>query len=439
VEDVVLRIDKTSSRIRLLPIAVLCAAGLVAAACTSSGSPSGGNGGGGTGHSSGGKSKSESHTSADAGLSISPATGSKRVNPAKGITVTATKGKIKSVTVTGDPVTGSLNSAGTAWHSKWTLPVDATLTVTATAVDQSGQTVKETSKFTTLNPPATFTTMIFEGYQQTYGVGMPILLEFSHPITNKAAVERSLQIKTSKPVAGAWYWDTDTTLAFRPRQYWPAHTTVSFVGHLNGVEGAPGVYGMHTLTQQFRIGRSLIVVASTTSHKMKLYRDGKLFRTWPISSGRPGDNTPNGTYLTIEKGNPVLMKGPGYALEVPWSVRFTWSGDYLHDAYWSVNQQGFTNVSHGCVNMAPADAEFYYKMERPGDPVTITGSPRSGKWDNGWTYWFLSWSRILSGSALHKAVLAGPGGSSFVGPATLTAATGSAPVDQPAPRNSWAG
>ena len=436
VEDVVLRMDKTSSRIRLLPIVVLCAAGLVATACTSSGSPSGG--GTGSGHHSGGKSTSNSPKPADAGLTISPATGRKDVNPAKGITVTATKGKIKNVTVTGDPVTGSLNAASTAWHSRWTLPVDAKLTVTATAVTPSGETVKKTSTFTTLNPSATFTTMIFEGYQLTYGVGMPILLEFSHPITNKAAVERSLQITTSKPVAGAWYWDTDTTLAFRPRQYWPANTTVSFIGHLNGVEGAPGVYGMHTLTQQFRIGRSLIVVASTKSHRMRLYRGGKLFRNWPISSGRPGDNTPNGTYLTIEKGNPVLMKGPGYRIEVPWSVRFTWSGDYLHDAFWSVTQQGFTNVSHGCVNMAPADAEFYYKMERPGDPVTIVGSPRPGKWDNGWTYWFLSWSQVLKGSALHKAVLAGPNGSSFVDAATLSAPTGSAPVSQPQPGNAWA-
>lgn len=437
-EDIVLRIDKTSTRTRLLPIAMLCAAGLVAAACQSSpGSASGGNAGGtGSGHQSG---KSKSSKRPDTGLAISPANGSTNVNPAKGITVTATKGKIKSVTVAGDPVTGSLDAAGTAWHSKWTLPVDAKLTVTATEVDSSGHTAKMTSTFKTLNPSATFTTMIFEGYRQTYGVGMPILLQFSHAITNRTAVERSLQIKTSKPVAGAWYWDNDTTLAFRPRQYWPAHTTVSFVGHLNGVEGAPGVYGYHTLTQQFQIGQSLIVVASTTSHRMKLYRDGRLFRDWPISSGRPGDNTPNGTYLTIEKHNPVLMKGPGYRLEVPWSVRFTWSGDYLHDAYWSVNQQGFTNVSHGCVNMAPADAKFYYKMARPGDPVTVLGSPRGGVWDNGWTYWFLSWSQLVKGSALHEAVLAGPNGSSFVSPATLTAAAGPAPVSQPWPGNSSAG
>ncbi len=223
VEDIVLRMNNSSKRIRLLPIAVLCAAGLVATACQSSPGSASGKTGGGTGashHSGGGTTNSPKPP--DAGLTISPATGSKDVNPSGGISVTATQGKLKSVTVTGDPVTGNVNSAGTAWHSKWTLPVDATLTVTATAVDSGGHTVTQTSKFTTLNPASTFATMIFEGYRKTYGVGMPILLEFSHPITNKAAVERSLVITSSKPVAGAWYWDTDTTLAFRPRQYWPA-------------------------------------------------------------------------------------------------------------------------------------------------------------------------------------------------------------------------
>jgi hypothetical protein len=122
------------------------------------------------------------------------------------------------------------------------------------------------------------------------------------------------------------------------------------------------------------------------------------------------------------------MKGPGYRIEVPWSVRFTWSGDYLHDAYWSTSQQGFENVSHGCVNMPPAAAKFYYKMAVPGDPVTVVGSPRGGVWDNGWTHWFLSWRELLKGSALHQAVMAGPNGSTFVDPSTLSASTATSPL-----------
>ena len=60
---------------------------------------------------------------------------------------------------------------------------------------------------------------------------------------------------------------------------------------------------------------------------------------------------------------------------------------HLHDAFWSVGEQSFTNVSRGCVNMPPADAEIYYKIAVPGDPVRITGSPRHGVFDNGWTMW----------------------------------------------------
>jgi lipoprotein-anchoring transpeptidase ErfK/SrfK len=347
-----------------------------------------------------------------------------------------------TVTTAGGPVSGTLNAAGTVWHSSWALDVSQSYTVTARGAGSSGQPVTRTSTFRTLTPSQTFTTQIIEGAGQSYGVGMPIILYFSQHITNRAAVERALQVQTSRPVVGAWYWDDNCGMAptcayFRPQSYWPANTQVSFTGHLNGVEGAPGVYGHHTLTQSFTIGDSLIVVASTSSHHMDLYRNGRLFARWPISTGRPGDNTPNGTYLTIEKGNPVDMKGPGYNIQVPWSVRFTWSGDYLHDAYWSTGQQGFTNVSHGCVNMPPADAQTYYNMEVPGDPVTITGSPRAGTFDNGWTMWFLPWDRYLRGSALGQAVKAGPGGSTFVSPSSVSATSAAAPLGAPNPGN-WA-
>jgi lipoprotein-anchoring transpeptidase ErfK/SrfK len=270
---------------------------------------------------------------------------------------------------------------------------------------------------------------------QHYGVGMPVVLTFSRPITRRAAVERRLSLRTSKRVTGAWYWDGNKTVEFRPRRYWPQHTVVHFTADLNGVEGAKGVYGVHTLHQTFEIGSSLIVVASTQTHYMKVYYKGKLWARWPVSTGRPGDDTPDGTYLTIEKGNPTLMIGPGYRMEVPWAVRFTWSGVYIHDAYWSVGEQGYTNVSHGCVNTSPAHAETYYKMEIPGDPVTVVGSPKHGTWDNGWTEWFLSWKQLVKGSALHQAVVAGPHGSTFVDPSTLHSLHVHSPVQGPHPGN----
>ena len=346
----------------------------------------------------------------------------------------------------GGTVSGTLSDGGRVWHSTWTLAVSQSYTVTATGTDGSGQKITTTSSFRTLAPASTFHTEIYEGSGQTYGVGMPIMLTFSQPITNRAAVERSLELTTSKPVIGSWYWDDSEHLDFRPRDYWPANTTVSFDGHLSGVQGAKGVYGAANLTQTFTIGRSLIAVASTTTHKTQIYLNGKLTYDWPISTGRASLPTPDGTYVSVEKQNPVRMIGGGapgsagyYNELVNYAVRFTFSGDYYHSAPWSVVDQGTTNVSHGCVNLPPEDATIYYNMSIPGDPITVTASTAAGKWDDGWTEWFLPWSQYLQGSALGMAVEAGPQGSQFVSPSSLPADTASAPLQTSATGNYYAG
>jgi len=370
-------------------------------------------------------------------ISITPVSGARNADPKSRIRVAVTDGRIVSVRVrtAGDAVSGTLSRHDTVWRSTWTLDVATRYTVHATALDAAGRTVARTATFRTLTPRQTFTTQIFEGHNQMYGVGMPVILTFSSPVTNRKAVERSLELWSSNPIVGAWYWDGDTTLYFRPRGYWPQHTKVRLVARLNGIEGAPGVYGDHTLRQSWVIGRSLIAVADTATHHVRIYLNRKVFGDWPISSGRPGDDTPNGTYLTIDKGNPVDMKGPGYNILVPYSVRFTWSGDFVHAASWSVGEQGFVNVSHGCVNLSPANAQIYYNLAVAGDPVTITGSPRGGAWDNGWTVWFLSWRDLVAGSALHKAVRAGPTGSVLVRPSSLRPSKARSPLGAPQPGN----
>jgi hypothetical protein len=88
-----------------------------------------------------------------------------------------------------------------------------------------------------------------------------------------------------------------------------------------------------------------------------------------------------------------------YDLTLPWDVHLTDSGTYVHystgDPY-----PGHSYGSHGCVHLSWDDSKWFYNLTQPGDPVTITGSPR-GKvaGDNGYAAFTLSWSDWLSGSA----------------------------------------
>ena len=424
---------RVSRHSRLLLAAAAVVLALVASACATS--SSGTAGAAGTS-----PSPSPSPTLSAAHISISPKNGVRQAKPNHGITVTVRDGTLTSVTAksSGATVGGELDSASTSWQSRWTLSTGTQYVVRATAVDAEGRSITKMSRFRTLTPDTTASVQIFEGHNATYGVGMPVMLTFSKPVEDKKAVEKALVLTSSKPVVGAWYWDGDQALLFRPRTYWPQNVKVGFVGHFEGLQLSPGVYATHTLRQQWSIGRSLIVVASASGHQMKVYKDRKLFATWPISTGKPGKETPNGTYLSIEKANPQHMVGADYDLQVPYSVRFTWSGDFIHAAPWSVGSQGFANVSHGCVNVAPDHAQTYYDMSIPGDPVTVSGSPKSGVWGDGYTVWFLSWTDLVKGSALHMAVRVRPDGSTLVRPSALKKSKAKAPLGRPKPDNAAA-
>jgi hypothetical protein len=87
------------------------------------------------------------------------------------------------------------------------------------------------------------------------------------------------------------------------------------------------------------------------------------------------------------------------------------------------------------VNLSPDHAETYYNLALQGDPVTITGSPRPGRWGNGWTVWFLGWHDLVDGSATHQAVRAGPNGSSLVAPSSLRRSHAKAPLETSHPGN----
>src|SRR5439155_398846 len=69
--------------------------------------------------------------------------------------------------------------------------------------------------------------------------------------------------------------------------------------------------------------------------------------------------------------------------------------------------------------VAPANAAWYYDHSVLGDPITIVGSPVKGTWGDGWTIWFLSWRKLVAGSATHQMVVADSRGSQLA-PAQVT-------------------
>jgi hypothetical protein len=170
-------------------------------------------------------------------VSISPANGSRNVKTGRGVSVTVAHGKIVNVSVTAGHATavGTLQGQ-TAWHTVWPLHTATKYTVTVTAKGTDGKTATTTSTFRTQRPAGTFTASTILGHQ-TYGVGIPIMINFSQEVDPRfrAGIEKAINIKSSKPVVGSWYWDGGQTLDFRTRNYWPQYTNVSFDAHFNGV------------------------------------------------------------------------------------------------------------------------------------------------------------------------------------------------------------
>ena len=388
------RVRRVGVLVAVLPVAL-------AAACQSSGSAA----------------SNDDQASAGAKITITPASGQDDVRPDLPIKVTVANGKLQSVQVTSakkrPKVEGAFGPGNTTWASKWTLSPKSEYTVTAKAVNADNKAAQVTSTFTTLKPKNTFSaTSLGPNNKETVGAGMPIILQFNRSIANKARVERALEVKMSKPVEGAWHWMDDANLVYRPKKYWPKGEKVHLYGHLRGVRAAKGVYGTQNLHLGFQIKRKVIVKASTTTHQLKVYKDGKKIRQWPISAGRGGVYkyyTTSGIHLTMDRGNPVRMVSPGiskgqpgyYSELINYAVRISNSGEYIHSMPSTVWAQGHTNVSHGCINSPPADAEWFYSFADRGDVVIVTGTPRKLEYNNGWGFWQMPWKQWKKGSALH--------------------------------------
>jgi lipoprotein-anchoring transpeptidase ErfK/SrfK len=201
----------------------------------------------------------------------------------------------------------------------------------------------------------------------TVGVGHPVIVTFGAPVDDRAAAERSIRIVSPTPVTGRYDWVSPTTVQFVPDHFWPAHSEIKlFAG------GVP---------LSFDTGASVVGVADISAHTFTVSIDGVVAREMPASMGKPKHPTPVGSFTALAKERQVVMDSrtigiplsdpEGYKLTVDYAVRVTWGGVYVHSAPWSVGSQGYANVSHGCINLSPDNAAWYYNQVGVGDPIII--------------------------------------------------------------------
>ncbi|MBT2224411.1 L,D-transpeptidase [Nonomuraea sp. NEAU-A123] len=258
--------------------------------------------------------------------------------------------------------------------------------------------------------------------KEKVGVGFPIIVTFDRKVTDRAAAEAALQVQADRPVDGAWRWVTDRKVVYRTKTYWRPHQKVQLNARLSQI---PGNEAAKDVSRRFAVGYSNISVVNTRSHVMKVRRDGKLVKSIPISAGRGGMPkngvdvylTTSGTHLTMNKKPMETMtsawmgvtdpKDPRYYKEeIPWAVRISDSGEYVHQSAGYYQYLGRSNQSHGCVRATPAGAKWFYGIAQRGDVVKITGTKRKLDWRNGWSYWQLNWTEWKKGSALTKTTVA---------------------------------
>ena len=355
-------------------------------------------------------------------------TGSKA--PAHSPIVVAVKdGHLTDVSVVGPKgqLPGSRDVNETVWTSNQkSLEFGAIYQVKAQAVDDNGLPVELSRTVTTVKPKDTIWAD-FDYFQkdETVGVGMIVRIVFDQPVKNRKAVEQRLILKSSKPVVGAWGWDTNNqAVDFRPKTFWPAKTKVKVSANLHGVEAKKGVFFDKDLKTAFKTGDSIVSTVDSASHTMTVVKNGKKIRSIPVTSGKSGFETRSGIKPIMSKEGTVIMDAATggtsrnsseyYRLTVHYSMRMTPSGEFLHAAPWSQGSQCYANVSHGCVGMSTSNAIWMYDMTRIGDVVIVKNTGRTQNLGNGITDWNITWKNWLKRS---KA------GVQNVGPAAATPAT----------------
>jgi lipoprotein-anchoring transpeptidase ErfK/SrfK len=400
------------TRVRVLAIALGCASVLLAG-CNA--------GGGSSPQGAGIHDPRGSHTSSApaapvASVSSNVARGATGVPVDHRVEVTADHAKLSSVTVSSHSgsVPGRMSPDKKSWTAGALLEPGTSYTVTTSATSADGSPVNRVTKFRTaaLTLDQQTYPSIAPLSGETVGVGMPVIVTFDVPVTDRASIEKHLHVTSAPAQRGSWHWISDTEVHWRPATYWKAGTQVTVNADINSVPAGNGIFGQLDRQIQFNVGAAHIYKVDAKTDEMHVFSNGRLLRTVPVTTGKPGFVTRSGVKVIIEKDRHKRMNsetigidpnGPnGYNIgDVEFAMRVTYTGEFLHAAPWSVAYQGHSNVSHGCTGMSTSNAGWLYHMSRRGDVVETTGTDRGMTLTNGYGDWNESFAAYAKGSALH--------------------------------------
>ncbi|GGL89883.1 hypothetical protein GCM10011594_06920 [Nakamurella endophytica] len=353
-----------------------------------------------------------------------PAADADGVSPIAPVVVRSSGGILTDVRVTnpeGRRVDGSLSRDRRTWTTTEPLGYGRRYAVAATATDPAGRTTSTDLAFTTLTPADTvYPSFMPSPDIRTVGVGQPLVVIYDKAPADRVAAEKALKVTTTPAVEGRWFWWDDRTLHYRPRDYWKPGTRIQVDAAVYGVDLGDGLYGETDRTLRLTVGPAKIAKVDDATKRMEVFVDGRKVRTIPVSMGMNREITvggraisfvtPSGTYVVQEKYPVKRMNSASYGLptsydlgydkDIPLAVRISNEGVFVHSAPWSVADQGVRNVSHGCINIAPDAARWFYDTFSWGDIVTVTGTSTRLAPTDGFGDWNIPWPEWRKGSAL---------------------------------------
>ncbi|WP_408586337.1 L,D-transpeptidase [Prescottella soli] len=328
-------------------------------------------------------------------------------SPGDPVTVRVGDGRLANVTLRnpdGKVVAGAVAPDGLSWTNTEPLGYNRKYTLQADAYGLGGSTSTTTS-FTTSAPGNLTKPYVMPGDGSVVGIGQPVAVQFDENIPDRKAAEAAIEIVTVPPVEGAFYWLNNREVRWRPQNYWAPGTKVTVDVKAYGRDLGKGMFGQEDVHSSFTIGDAVVITADDNTKQVTVNVSGRDVKTMPTSMGKDSTPTDNGVYIIGDRFDHLVMDSStygvpvnspaGYRTPVDWATRMSYSGIFFHSAPWSVSEQGYTNTSHGCLNLSPSNAKWIYDNTKRGDIVivkdtvggTLSGTEGLGDWNIPWETW----------------------------------------------------